>query len=130
MGVWGGGGAEGPKIGILLGTGSGRRTSILGDFGSSWVGVWWAQIGGMLASHGSIWGPYWTHVGACWVDLGSMLASVGATWGPGRRLMGRDGVCIHVVRAYVELILGVVGRNLAGWAVSWGQVGQILAKVG
>ena len=108
----------GPKIGILLGTGSDLRTSILGDFGGSWVGVWWAHVGRMLASRGSILGPCWTHVGVCWVDLGSMLASLGSTWGPGRRLVGRDGVCIDVFWAYVELRLGVAGLNLAGWAVS------------
>ena len=130
MGVWGGGGAEGPKIGMLVGTGSSRRTSILGDFGSSWVGVWWGHVGRRLASQGSIPGPCWTHVGACWVDLGSMLASVGATWGPGRRLMGREGVCIDVLWANVELIVGVAGPNLAGWAVAWRQVGRIWPKVG
>ena len=95
-GVGGAGGPEGPKIGMLVGTGSSRRTSILGDFGSLWVGVWWGHVGRRLASQESIRVLCWTHVGACWGDLGSMLASVGVTWGPGRRLMGREGVCIDV----------------------------------
>ena len=83
-----------------------------------------------LASQGSIRGLCWTHVGACWVDLGFILAFAGVTWGPGRRLMGREGICIDILWANVELIVGVAGLNLAGWAVAWRQVGRIWPKVG
>ena len=51
-------------------------------------------------------------------------------WGPGRRLMGREGICIDILWANVELIVDVAGLNLAGWAVAWRQVGRIWPKVG
>ena len=77
-GVGGGGGPEGPKIGILLGTGACRRTSFLGDFqeahglayGGAMLDAAWrlrgrfgARVGRMLAPVGSIWGSFWRLLG-------------------------------------------------------------------
>ena len=62
-------------------------------------------------------------LGPCWTRLLSIL-------GPGRRLMGRGWVHIDVFWDYVELMLGVAGPKLARWALSWRQVGQMLAYVG
>ena len=62
--------------------------------------------------------------------VGPMLASLGWILGPGRRLMGRGWVHIDVFWAYVELMLGVAGPKLARLALSWWQVGQMLAYVG
>ena len=96
------GGARGAQNWNPAGDGVGREDL---DFGRFWRLMGWRMVG-----------PCWTHVGVSWVDSGP-LASLGSTWGPGRRLMGRDEVRIDVFWAYVELMLGVAGLNLAGWAV-------------
>ena len=102
-------------------------------FGRFWKLMGWRMVG-----------PCWTQLGfsgvdsgpgldACWRLLGRfgfILASAGVTWGPGRRLMGREGICIDILWANVALIVGVAGLNLAGWAVAWRQVGRIWPKVG
>ena len=87
------------------------------------VGPCWTQVGVSGVDSGPVLDP-------CWRLLGQLGVHVGVTWGPGRRLMGREGVCIDVLWANVELIVGVAGLNLAGWAVAWRQVGRIWPKVG
>ena len=126
MGVWGGAGQRGPKLESCWGrgqTGGPRFWAILEAHG--------------LAYGGPMLDACWRLMGRFGARVGSMLAPVGSTWGPCWRLLGRLGVQVGVLwvetgsvltyfgpMAYVELRLGAAGLNLAGWAVSWGQVAR------